>query len=216
MLRARGADHRQRADAGGEAAMGFGMAVMAVPLLWSAAPTVSALLAWGFTAVFGALLAHGAWLATSGRRGGRARRRKSRRREGGADRGGAWFAHGGPRRHVHHLVGGAAMLYMSLAMALGTAGASGTAHAGSHSAHSAPGGVPVVTGLLLGYFAVYTLWTAARLMPVAADRMAAGVAGGSTSAAVGAPAAPLMRQAGIAAGCRLAMATGMFAMLIAL
>ncbi|WP_341483317.1 DUF5134 domain-containing protein [Streptomyces tubbatahanensis] len=217
VLRARGAGHRQRADAGGEAAMGFGMAVMAVPLLWSATPTVSALLAWGFTAVFGALLAHGAWLATSGGRGDRARHgKKPRRREGAADRGGAWFPHDGPRRHVHHLVGGAAMLYMSLAMALGTAGASGTAHAAAHSTHSAPGGVPVVTGLLLGYFAVYALWTAARLMPVAADRMAAGVAGASTGAAVGATAAPLMRQAGIAAGCRLAMATGMFAMLITL
>ncbi|MGY1439730.1 DUF5134 domain-containing protein [Streptomyces reniochalinae] len=220
VLRARGAGHRQRADAGGEAAMGFGMAVMAVPLLWSVPPTVRSLLAWGFAAAFGALLAHGAWRATSSGRGDRARYgKRSWRGERVSDRDGRRSRHGGPRQHVHHLVGGAAILYMSVVMALGTAGASGSAHAASaspHSAHSAPGGVPVVTALLLAYFAMYALWTAARLMPAATDRGAAGVAGGREGGTVGVPAADLMRQAGIAAGCRLAMATGMFAMLITL
>ncbi len=191
--------------------MGFGMAVMAVPVLWSATPTVSTLLAWGFTAVFGALLVRGAWLATSSRRGETPRYGKKPR-----FRGEAWFPRDGLHQHAHHLVGGAAMLYMSAVMALGTADTSGTAGAASHSAHSAPAGVPVVTGLLLGYFAVYALWTAARLMPSATERTAVGTTAGSTGGAVGVPAAPLMRQAGIAAGCRLAMATGMFAMLITL
>lgn len=78
-------------------------------------------------------------------------------------------------RHLHHVVGSLAMVYMAVAMAAPGAGA----HAG-HTAGGAggspvlTGGTPVLTGGLLLYFTVYVLHTGARLvpggMPAPADR----------------------------------------------
>ncbi|MFD8600400.1 DUF5134 domain-containing protein [Kitasatospora sp. NPDC059646] len=93
-----------------------------------------------------------------------------------AGRGAALRAH-----RLHHGIGALAMAYMALAMAGG--------HAGHHGA---PGGLPMVTGLLLVYFGGYVLWEGSRLIP----------ADGAV------PAAPLLRA------CRAGMGIGMFAMLL--
>ncbi|MGP3977683.1 DUF5134 domain-containing protein [Streptomyces sp. 8N114] len=182
VLRARDAERGQRAEAQSEAAMGFGMAAMAVPALWGGAPVLHTTAAWAFTAAFGLLLARELWLVTGGRH-------RIACRAG----------------HLHHVLGSAAMVYVALSMALGAS--SGT---GAH--HPAVGGVPLVTGVLLAYFAVYVLWTGTRLMPVAAGAgsvVTAGADGGRRAVAL-----PVMRQAGVAAGCRVAMGAGMFAMLL--
>ncbi|NSC25249.1 DUF5134 domain-containing protein [Streptomyces albus subsp. chlorinus] len=201
VLRARGAGPGGRAQARGEAVMGFGMAAMAVPALWDAGPVPPVVPAWGFAGVFGTLLARELLMA-------------ARKQRGGARRG-----------HAHHVVGAAAMLYMALTMAAGPSGPSGAA--APH--HAGAGGIPVVTAALLGYFAGYVLWSGARLMPSAAgvatagaDRTAAGddVRLRGDDQGPGPVAAPagtgLVQQAGVAAGCRLTMATGMFAMLLTL
>ncbi|PAM97015.1 DUF5134 domain-containing protein, partial [Streptomyces sp. Alain-F2R5] len=67
-----------------------------------------------------------------------------------------WAARSG-RHHLHHLVGDAAMVYMALVMA------GSPAHAHTHG----PSGVPLLTGVLLLYFAGYVLLTGVRLLPVA-------------------------------------------------
>ncbi|WP_435851469.1 DUF5134 domain-containing protein, partial [Streptomyces thermolilacinus] len=65
---------------------------------------------------------------------------------------------GGPRgHHVHHLVGSLTMVYMALP--------AGDAAHGAHGAHGG-GGVPVLTGALLVYYAVWTLRAGARLAQV--------------------------------------------------
>lgn len=97
--------------------------------------------------------------------------------------------------HLHHLVGSAAMVYMAVTMA--PAGA----HTG-HAAHTA-GGVPLVTGALLAYFAVYVLRAGVRLMPAQAG------AGGSSGGGWGA-------RPELALACRLSMGLGMLAMLVTL
>jgi hypothetical protein len=104
-----------------------------------------------------------------------------------------------PGHHLHHSVCSAAMVYMALAMAR-----AGPAHSG----HTAPAstGLPLLTGLLLLYFAVYMLRTGTALVTVPAR-------------------GPLMSGAGtvrlrhapeVAAACRVSMAVGMFAMLLSL
>ncbi|MFC8177114.1 DUF5134 domain-containing protein [Streptomyces sp. NPDC057242] len=107
--------------------------------------------------------------------------------------------------HLHHLVGSLAMVYMAVAMA--APGAPG-AHAG-HAAAGA-GGVPLLTGGLLLYYAVYVLRAGARLVPVAAT--AGGPLGGS------APTGGAARAGGpeMTLACRLSMALGMVAMLVTL
>ena len=180
VLRARGAGRGQRAEAQSEAAMGFGMAAMAVPALWSGAPALHTAAAWAFTAVFGLLLTRELWPMPGGRHRAPCR---------------AW--------HLHHVLGSAAMVYMALSMALGASCGTGAHH------RTGVGGVPTVTGVLLVYFAVYVLWTGTRLMPVAADAGTEATDGGR-----GAVALPVVRQAGVAAGCRVAMAAGMFGMLL--
>lgn len=190
VLRARGGSPRQRADAGAEATKGFGMAAMAVPALWDGEPVPAVVPAWCSVVFFGGLLVRESAAAVR-------------------DRGTPGARHG----HAHHVIGAAAMVYMALAMAAGGAGAAG-AHHGQH------GGVPWVTAALLGYFAGYVLWAGTRLMPSAAA--GAGTAGGVTAGpghggpgALGAPVTALLaRQSGVVAGCRLAMAAGMFAMLL--
>jgi hypothetical protein len=120
--------------------------------------------AWpAYAAVFGAAGVHALWAARSG-------------------------AH-----HLHHLVGAAAMVYMSVVMA----GAPAHPHGGGGS------GVPLLTGALLLYFAGYVLLAGVRLVPVAA------VAGGGT------PAGWIDRPE-LARACRLSMGIAMVAMLLTL
>ncbi|MEU9292527.1 DUF5134 domain-containing protein [Streptomyces sp. NPDC048266] len=104
--------------------------------------------------------------------------------------------HGG--RHLHHLVGSLAMVYMAVAMASPGAGA----HAG-HTAGAA-GGIPVLTGGLLLYYMVYVLHAGARLVP-----MAAATAGGG-------PGQAWTARPELALVCRLSMALATLAMLVAL
>ncbi|MFI9151465.1 DUF5134 domain-containing protein [Streptomyces sp. NPDC053367] len=96
-------------------------------------------------------------------------------------------------RHLHHLVGDAAMVYMALAMA---ASPGGHAHGGS--------GVPALTGVLLLYFTGYVLLSGVRLVPVAGVPAVPGgaVAWGDR---------PELSRA-----CRLSMAIAMVAMLLTL
>ncbi|MFF3394301.1 DUF5134 domain-containing protein [Streptomyces sp. NPDC002669] len=111
--------------------------------------------------------------------------------------------------HLHHLVGSAAMVYMALAMAPGGPAAQGGhgGHAG-HGAAATAGGIPLLTGLLLAYYAVYMVRSGARLIPVAA---AAGGGDGGGAAKGGWGTRPELALA-----CRLAMGMAMFAMLLAL
>ncbi|TWF91840.1 DUF5134 domain-containing protein [Streptomyces brevispora] len=109
--------------------------------------------------------------------------------------------------HLHHLVGSSAMVYMAVAMA----GPGGAAH-GGHGSHAmaAAGGVPLLTGLLLAYYAVYVLRSGARLIPVAATATSGGPATG------GAPATGWTMLPELALACRLTMGISMFAMLLTL
>ncbi|WP_043263440.1 DUF5134 domain-containing protein [Streptomyces sp. CT34] len=115
------------------------------------------------------------------------------------------------RRHLHHAVGMAAMVYMALAMAgmggtggthgaggmAGMAGAGGMAGMGGTGgmAHAAPAGVPLLTGVLLAYYTVYVIAAGIRLTPAT---------GTATEA-------PVVLRA-----CQVAMGIGMLAMLLAL
>lgn len=113
------------------------------------------------------------------------------------------------RRHPHHVVGAAAMVYMAWTMAT-SAGAAG-AHATHVSAHvsggagagGGGGGTPVLTGLLLAYFAVYAVGAGVRLMPSVA------VAGGAVGA--GRPA-----RGELVSACQVATSLATFAMLLSL
>ncbi|MFJ7265087.1 DUF5134 domain-containing protein [Streptomyces sp. NPDC099050] len=159
--------------AAGEAAMGFGMALMAVPLR----------LGGGWQApVLGAVFCGAALHAL-------------------------WLLRGGPH-HAHHLVGSLTMVYMAVAAGTGAApGSSGHAH-GQGGA-----GLPLLTGLLLVYYAGYVVLGGARLVTVGAAGAASatGTAGTSgTAAGTGAPAGP----AEVLRACRLAMGIGMLAMLL--
>jgi hypothetical protein len=91
---------------------------------------------------------------------------------------------------AHHLVEGAAMVYMALAMA-----------AGGPGGHAAAG-VPWLTGLLMAYFAARALRDGRRLVP-AGPGVAAGVAAGA-------------RAPELAAACRVSLSLGMLAMLLTL
>ncbi|MET9433297.1 DUF5134 domain-containing protein [Streptomyces sp. NPDC006551] len=95
--------------------------------------------------------------------------------------------------HLHHLVGSSAMVYMAVAMAAPAQGA--------HGGHGG-GGIPLLTGVLLAYFAVYVLRSGARLVPV-------GVPGAGPPP--GGDARPEFTRV-----CRLSMALAMLAMLVAL
>lgn len=153
--------------AAGEAAMGFGMALMAVPVRlggdWQA-PVLGA--------VFCGAALHALWLLR-----------------------------GGPH-HAHHLVGSLTMVYMTLAAGAGTgAGSSGHAHGGQGA------GLPLLTGLLLLYYAGYVVLGGARLVTVAGTSTGTSTGGPGGS---GAPAGP----AEVIRACRLAMGMGMLAMLL--
>ncbi|MCX5383859.1 DUF5134 domain-containing protein [Streptomyces sp. NBC_00083] len=112
-----------------------------------------------------------------------------------------WLARGGAH-HLHHVVGSLAMVYMALAMAPG-GGLSQEGHAG-HAGHTA-GGVPLLTGALLLYFAGYVLSAGVRLLPSA---------GGGTASAAGAPPVPWGARPELALACRLSMGIAMLAMLV--
>lgn len=114
--------------------------------------------------------------------------------------------------HLHHLVGSSAMVYMAVAMA----GPGAAAH-GGHGSHAmaAAGGVPLLTGLLLVYYAAYVLRSGARLIPVAATATGGGVVAGGPVAAGPAPGGWAGRPE-LALACRLTMGISMFAMLLTL
>lgn len=99
--------------------------------------------------------------------------------------------------HLHHLVGSLAMVYMAVAMVPGGSG---------HAGHSAAG-VPLLTGALLGYYAVYVLRSGIRLVPVPSP--AGGTAGSAAAVAWGA-------RPELALACRLSMGIAMLAMLLTL
>ncbi|MEU0333438.1 DUF5134 domain-containing protein [Streptomyces sp. NPDC006193] len=159
LLRMRSGAEEQRSEAGGEALMGFGMAVMAVPAAvftppWWAWPV--------YAAVFGAAALRA-----------------------------LWAVRGGPR-HLHHLVGSTAMVYMAVVTAA-------SPPAAAHHGHG--GGMPPLTAALLLYFAGYVLLAGARLVP-----------------APGTPARTDPVHWGdrpeLARACRLSMGIGMVAMLL--
>ncbi|MGW4456914.1 DUF5134 domain-containing protein [Streptomyces albidoflavus] len=163
-MRSRG---RAGQGAAGEALMGFGMAVMAVPAAFVTLPQA----AW-FAGV-AAFTATGVHAVLTARRS---------------------------PHHLHHLVGSAAMVYMSLVMA-----AAPTTH---HAQHAGPGGLPAVTGLLLVYFAGYALLAGVRLIPAPA----------AAPGSAGPPAGPAGwgERAELALVCRLTMAIAMVSMLLAM
>ncbi|MGW7450771.1 DUF5134 domain-containing protein [Streptomyces sp. NPDC054787] len=148
---------------GGEAVMGFGMALMAVPLgradEWRAAV---------LGAVFCGAALHALWLLRGG------------------------------GHHAHHLVGSLTMVYMAL-MA-GSGHGEGAGHGGGHAEGA---GLPLLTGALLLYYAGYVVLGGARLVT------AGGPAAQPGADRRGGP--PEMIRA-----CRLTMAIGMLAMLLAM
>ncbi|WP_328336690.1 DUF5134 domain-containing protein [Streptomyces violaceus] len=107
-----------------------------------------------------------------------------------------WAARAGAR-HLHHLAGAGAMVYMSVVMA----GSPAHAHGQGGS------GVPLLTGALLLYFAGYVLLTGVRLVPVTA--VAGNGAGHDGSAGWG-------ERPELARACRLSMGIAMVAMLLTL
>ncbi|MFJ9641148.1 DUF5134 domain-containing protein [Streptomyces sp. NPDC101178] len=127
-----------------------------------------------------------------------------------------WAARRGAH-HLHHLVGSLAMVYMAVTMAPGAAGAGG--HAGHGSAAGGAGGFPLLTGVLLVYYALYVLRSAGHLIPAgtgvasfaggSAEGLVRGGGGGVVSGAAGGGAELTM-------ACRLTMGIAMFAMLLTL
>lgn len=157
--------------AAGDAVMGFGMALMAVPL-GTAGGWQAPLLG----AVFCGAALHAAWLLRGG------------------------------LHHAHHLIGSLTMVYMALAAGSG---------AGHGHDQGQAGGLPLLTGLLLVYYAGYVVLGGARLVPVGgagAGPHPAGTAphpaGASVHPAVTGGPAEVLRA------CRLTMAMGMLAMLL--
>jgi len=126
-----------------------------------------------------------------------------------------WAARHGAR-HLHHLVGSLAMVYMAVTMAPGAAGAGG--HAG-HGAAGGAGGIPLLTGVLLVYYALYVLRSAGHLIP--AGTGVASFAGGSAEGVVrGGGGGAVGDAAGggteLTMASRLTMGLAMFAMLLTL
>lgn len=104
--------------------------------------------------------------------------------------------------HLHHLLGMLVMVYMAGAMA--------AVPGGTHGMHTSAGGVPLVTGALLVYYAGYVLWAGVRLLPRPAAAGPAGSAGPGTL-----PFAWSDRPE-LAMACRLSMGIAMLAMLLTL
>ncbi|MFG3001157.1 DUF5134 domain-containing protein [Streptomyces sp. NPDC048340] len=161
-VRRTGRGSRGGSAAAGEALMGFGMALMALPLGTGGGWQGPVLLV-----VFCAAALHSVWLLREG-------------------------AH-----HTHHLVGSLTMVYMALAAASGP----GHGHAGT-------AGLPLLTGLLLVYYAGYVVLGGARLVTVGATAAAGAGTGGAGDRGGRGGSTELIRA------CRLAMGTGMLAMLL--
>ncbi len=106
--------------------------------------------------------------------------------------------------HLHLAVGAAAMVYTALAMATAPEAMPGMA---GMEGDAGPAGIPVVTGLLLGYFALYALVSGIRMLPLTAP--AATGAAGPAGAGGGVLATPELATA-----CRVSLGIGMFAMLL--
>lgn len=109
--------------------------------------------------------------------------------------------------HVHHALGALAMCYAALATAPHATG-------GGHPHSGTAAGVPLVTGVLIVYYAGYVLRTGLRLLPApdgAEGRAAAGAAGREGPRPGGVLTVP-----GLPDACRAAMATAMLAMLLML
>ncbi|TGZ01652.1 DUF5134 domain-containing protein, partial [Streptomyces rhizosphaericola] len=95
---------------------------------------------------------------------------------------------------------------------------------GGHAGHGAAGGggtggLPLLTGALLVYFALYVLRSAGHLIP--AGTAVAGFAGGSAEGVVrggggGGPGGTAAGGSELTAACRLTMGLAMFAMLLTL
>jgi hypothetical protein len=230
LLRAEGAGGMRRRTARSEALMGLGMAAMALP--GSVAGALSPLV---FLAVFGTV---GVLELTRFREGLRRAVPASGPGSGpcggpasgagpGTDPEDAEHAH-----HLHHFVGALAMIYMALAMP-GAHGAAG----GHGPGGAAVSGVPLLTGVLLVYYAGYVLRTGLLLLPEGPGRDHAErdhvervredrdrVSGGPfrSDRGTGGDLRPHGGGAGprdlpgLAPACRVAMATGMLAMLLTL
>ncbi|QPP09973.1 DUF5134 domain-containing protein [Streptomyces bathyalis] len=183
LLRARGAGGMRRRTATSEALMGLGMAAMALPGSASAVLPPLVLLV-----LFGVVAVRELALLLEARRAPLS---------SGPGHGRAEHVH-----HLHHLVGALAMIYMALAMP-GTHGAA----PGNHTA-AAASGLPLLTGALLIYYAVYVLRTGALLLPAPA--------GGALAAGAPGDACAARERPELATACRVAMGTGMLAMLLML
>lgn len=125
--------------------------------------------------------------------------------------------------HLHHAVGALAMACMALVALTGAGTGTGsghhsaTAHTGGTTA--AVAGLPLLTGLLPAYFVLCALHAGVRLMPAGpgagrAGAAPAGTAHASADTAVRTPADTVWNAPGFASACRLAMGTGMSAMLL--
>ncbi|MBT2472352.1 DUF5134 domain-containing protein [Streptomyces sp. ISL-66] len=112
----------------------------------------------------------------------------------------AWLLRGG-LHHAHHLIGSLTMVYMALAAG------SGAGHGQGHD-HGQGSGLPLLTGLLLVYYAGYAVLGGARLVTADGAASAARPAGVAAHRAVAAGPAEVIRA------CRLTMAMGMLAMLL--
>ncbi|MFD3545398.1 DUF5134 domain-containing protein [Streptomyces sp. NPDC058655] len=188
LVRAGRAARDARGAAAGEAAMGLGMAVMAVP---------SGVGAWGpplLLAVFCAAAAHALWLM----------------------RDGVHHAHhlvGSLAMAYMAYMACIALTATAGAAGPGPGGGQGGGHGDAHAT-----GPPLVTGALLLYFAGYVLLGGARLVAAGKDAgVGTGEGGGpggrpaATAAGAGA-AAP--NTAELTRACRLAMGIGTLAMLL--
>ncbi|WP_069871217.1 DUF5134 domain-containing protein [Streptomyces malaysiensis] len=111
-----------------------------------------------------------------------------------------------PGHRLHHAVGALAMVYMALAMMVG--GTGGHHHTGPMAPDRMAGGVPLLTGVLLLYFAVYVVRSGLRLVPL--------TDGAVDGAGAGPPGADWSRRPELRHACRLSMGIGMFAMLVTL
>ncbi|QNP68931.1 DUF5134 domain-containing protein [Streptomyces roseirectus] len=122
----------------------------------------------------------------------------------------ALWAARGSAHHLHHLVGALAMVYMAAVMALSPS------HVHAHGSS----GVPLLTGVLLLYFAAYVLASGARLVPVTSGGASGGGSGtgggGSSGSGDGGSAGRpgWADRPELARACRLSMGIGMLAMLI--
>ncbi|MDX3384328.1 DUF5134 domain-containing protein [Streptomyces niveiscabiei] len=116
----------------------------------------------------------------------------------GSGRGGSGGPSGLVGHHAHHLVGALAMVYMAAVMA------ATPSHVHAHGSS----GVPLLTGVLLLYFAAYVLTSGARLVPVGT---ATGGGGDDEGSRPGWGDRPELARA-----CRLSMGMGMLAMLLSM